>query len=154
MVWNAQNLLPLASGNHAAYSAPNHAAYSAFNYAAYSAPNHAAYSAPNHAAYPSGAGPAWVPPAPGTGAGGASGAGFQGGYGPVARSEYATPAAWGPLPWTLDFAVGNGWPAVPSEQRINPHAVRPCSGTWATGIRDCASGPCPSMTSSTNGCKT
>ena len=155
MVWNAQNLLPLASGNHAAYSAPNHAAYSAFNHAAYSAPNHAAYSAPNHAAYsapnhaaysapnhaayPSGAGPAWVRPAPGTGAGGARGAGFQGGYGPVARSEYATPAAWGPLPWTLDFAVGNGWPAVPSEQRINPHAVRPPLqwhvGDWDPGLR-------------------
>lgn len=163
MVWNAQNLFPLASGNHAAYSAPNHAAYSAFNHAAYSAPNHAAYSAPNHAAYsapnhaaysapnhaaysapnhaayPMAPGPAWAAPAPGTGAGGSSGAGFLGGYGPVARAEYATPAALGPVPWTLDFAVGNGWPPVPVDQRINPYAYDPPlqwqTGDWDPGLR-------------------
>jgi hypothetical protein len=163
MVWNAQNLFPLASGNHAAYSAPNHAAYSAPNHAAYSAPNHAAYSAPNHAAYsapnhaaysapnhaaysapnhaayPGSAGPVWAAPAPGTGAGGSSGAGFLGGYGPVARAEYATPAALGPVPWTLDFAVGNGWPAVPVDQRINPYAFDPPlqwqTGDWDPGLR-------------------
>ncbi len=155
MVWNAQNLFPLASGNHAAYSAPNHAAYSAPNHAAYSAPNHAAYSAPNHAAYsapnhaayaapnhaayPAAPGPLWGPPGAGTGAGGASGAGFQGGYGPVARSEYATPAALGPLPWTLDFAVGNGWPPLPVDQRINPYAFDPPlqwqAGDWDPGLR-------------------
>ena len=155
MVWNAQNLFPLASGNHAAYSAPNHAAYSAPNHAAYSAPNHAAYSAPNHAAYsapnhaaysapnhaayPGAAGPVWAAPAPGTGAGGSSGAGFLGGYGPVARAEYATPAALGPVPWTLDFAVGNGWPSVPVDQRLNPYAFDPPlqwqTGDWDPGLR-------------------
>lgn len=163
MVWTAQNLFPLGSGNHAAYSAPNHAAYSAPNHAAYSAPNHAAYSAPNHAAYsapnhaaysapnhaaysapnhaayPGAAGAVWAAPAPGTGAGGSSGAGFLGGYGPVARAEYATPAALGPVPWTLDFAVGNGWPPVPVDQRINPYAFAPPlqwqTGDWDPGLR-------------------
>ena len=163
MVWNAQNLFPLTSGNHApygahnhaaysapnhaaysapnhaAYSAPNHAAYSAPNHAAYSAPNHAAYSAPNHAAYPAGAALPWAAPLPGTGAGGASGSGFLGGYGPVARSEYATPAALAPVPWTLDFAVGNGWPPVPVDQRLNPYAFDPPlqwqTGDWDPGLR-------------------
>jgi hypothetical protein len=148
MVWNAQNS-PFAGGsNYAAYSAPNYAAYSAPNYAAYSGPNYAAYSAPNYAAYtthnyaaysspnyaayPGVMAPAAaLPVAPasmiggGTGAGGASGSGFVGGYGPIARFEYATPAALAPLPWVLDFANGDGWPSFPFELRINPYAFDP-----------------------------
>jgi hypothetical protein len=150
MVWNAQNS-PFASNysaygapNYAASSGPNYAAYGAPNYAGYSGPNYAAYAAPNYAAHPGsnyaahsapnyGAHPVVVstppmpvgasPMAPGTtGAGGASGAGFAGGYGPVARFEYATPAALAPVPWVLDFALGDGWPSFPFELRINPYA--------------------------------
>ncbi|MDR7269383.1 membrane-associated phospholipid phosphatase [Pelomonas saccharophila] len=62
--------------------------------------------------------------APATGAGGSSGAGFMGGYGPVARFEYATPAALSPLPWVMDFAQGDGWSPFPFEQRINPYDPR------------------------------
>lgn len=154
MVWNAQNLLPWSAGNYAAYSGPNYAAYTAPNYAAYTgpnyaahtSPNYAAYSAPNDAAYTAPSHAAQMPapgvplePRPATGAGGASGRGFLGGYGPVARSEYATPAALGGVPWSLDFAVGNGWPGFPVEQRLNPYALAPAlqyqPGDWDPGLR-------------------
>jgi hypothetical protein len=139
MVWNAQNSAFTGGLNYAAYSAPNYAAYSAPNYAAYSAPNYAAYTAPNYAAYSSPNYAALTGPAPvvgspvaptiaiggGTGAGGASGSGFVGGYGPVARFEYATPAGLAPLPWVLDFANGDGWPPFPFELRLNPKAFDP-----------------------------
>jgi len=129
--YSAPNFAAYAAPNFAAYAAPNFAAYAAPNFAAYAAPNFAAYAAPNFAAY---APPAWggpgAPPPPalvggGTGAGGASGTGFVGGYGPVARFEYATPAGLGPLPWILDFASGDGWPSFPLEQRLNPYAFDP-----------------------------
>lgn len=160
MVWNAQNMSQLDSSNHAAftspnhgpygapnhgpYSSPNHAAYSTPNHAAFSAPNHAAFSAPNHAAFSapnhaaSLAAAAWLPApwaGPATGAGGGSGLGFAGGYGPVARSEYATPAALAPLPWSLDFAVGNGWPGFPTDLRFNPYQFK-TTLRWQTGDWD------------------
>jgi hypothetical protein len=141
-----QNYAAYGAPNYAAYSAPNYAAYSAPNYAAYSAPNYAAYSSPNYAAYPGIMAPAAaLPMAPasmiagGTGAGGASGSGFIGGYGPIARFEYATPAALAPLPWVLDFANGDGWPSFPFELRINPYACDPPlqwqPGDWDPGLR-------------------
>ena len=73
-----------------------------------------------------GAGPAGADPASMVvrmGAGHASGAGFAGGYGDVARSDYATPAALAPIPWTLDFSAGNGWPAFPAGHRFKPDAL-------------------------------
>jgi hypothetical protein len=145
------NYAAYGSPNYAAYGAPNYAAYSAPNYspsyAAYSAPNYApnyaAYSAPNYApnyaaygganyaAYPVAAAAVSAPASPvpmlagGTGAGGASGSGFIGGYGPVPRFEYATPAALAPLPWVLDFASGDGWPSFPLDLRIKPSDFDP-----------------------------
>lgn len=135
----APNYAAYAAPNYAAYSAPNYAAYASPNYAAYSAPNYAAYAAPNYAAHP-GSGPLQAMPAAApTGAGGASGMGFAGGYGPVARFEYATPAALAPLPWTLDFAQGDGWPPFPFAQRINPYACQPHlewrPGDWDPALR-------------------
>lgn len=157
MVWNSQNLSFIGSPNYAAYSGPNYAAYSGPNYAAYSAPNYAvysgpnyaAYSAPNYAAYSSpnyAAMPeAGMPPASrqapplvvgaGTGAGGASGTGFLGGYGPVARFEYATPAALGPLPWILDFANGDEWPPFPTALRLNPKDFEWQTSDWDPALR-------------------
>ncbi|MFO1330767.1 MAG: hypothetical protein U1F56_25725 [Rubrivivax sp.] len=145
MVWSSQNLSFPGSPNYAAYAAPNYAAYAAPNYAAYAAPNYAAYAAPNDAAY---AAPNAAPPAlalaagPGravagsTGAGGASGSGFAGGYGPVARFEYATPAALAPIPWSLDFAAGDGWPSFPFENQLDPDRVPPWQpGDWDPGLR-------------------
>jgi hypothetical protein len=160
MVWNAQNS-PFAGGfNFGAYSAPNHAAYSAPNHAAYSAPNHAPYASPNHAAYTSPNHPAnsssnhaayaamapasvLVPMLPmttgGTGAGGASGSGFLGGYGQLNRFEYATPSALAPLPWVLDFALGDGWPSFPFDQRIDPYQFKTAMewqpGDWDPALR-------------------
>lgn len=158
MFRSAYNLSFAGSPNHAAYTAPNHAAYVGPNHAAYAAPNHAAYAGPNHAAY---AGPnhaayagpnhaAYAPPGPsvmlvpaitqvgtGTGAGHASGTGFLGGYGPIARFEYATPAALGPLPWVLDFATGDGWPSFPLEQQLDPvsHQLHWQNSDWDPGLR-------------------
>lgn len=121
----APNYAAYAAPNYAAYVAPNYAAYAAPNYAAYAAPNYAAYAAPNYAAFPVAPPPGMRPPpgGGGTGAGGASGSGFLGGYGPVARFEYATPAALGPIPWSLDFAAGDGWPPFPVDVRIDPRRV-------------------------------
>lgn len=117
--------------NHAAYGAPNHAAYVAPNHAAYAGPNHAAYASPNHAAYAAPNHAAYVHPlvmttvpAPGTGAGSPSGSGFLGGYGPIARFEYATPAALAPIPWVLDFATGDGWPSFPLEQQLDARRLQ------------------------------
>lgn len=139
MPWTANNQ---AAYNQAAYNqaAYNQAAYNqaAYNQAAY---NQAAY---NQAAYPAGplAGgplPPGLVPAGATGAGNPSGSGFLGGYGPVARFEYATPAALGPLPWTLEFSFGNGWPGFPFRQRINPYDCTPpleyTPGEWDPGLR-------------------
>lgn len=56
-----------------------------------------------------------------TGAGSASGNGFLGGYGPVARFEYATPAGLAPLPWVMDITEGDGWPSFPHALRLNPY---------------------------------
>ena len=90
----------------------------------------------------SGAGPAGADPASMVvrmGAGHASGAGFAGGYGDVARSDYATPAALAPIPWTLDFSAGNGWPAFPAGHRFKPDApglkLEWRTGDWDPGLR-------------------
>lgn len=56
----------------------------------------------------------------GTGAGSAGGRGFLGGYGAIARFEYATPVGLSPLPWSADFTVGEGWPPYPVEHRLDP----------------------------------
>jgi hypothetical protein len=150
MVWNAQNSFfaggfntggytapnhaayfapnhpPYSSPNHSPYTSPNHSPYSAPNHPPYSSPNHAAYSSPNHAAnsvFPATlAVPVISTGTTGTtGAGGASGSGFAGGYGPVARFEYATHAGVAPLPWVLDFAISEDWPSFPFELRIDPN---------------------------------
>ena len=136
--YSSPNYPAQGSHNYAAYSAPNYPAQGSHNYAAYSAPNYPAQGSHNYAAYPMMMGaPALRPPA--TGAGGASGAGFAGGYGPVARSDYATPAALGPLPWALDFQVGNGWPSLPVAQRLDPYSFNPPLqwqvGEWDPGLR-------------------
>ena len=119
----APNHAAYVAPNHAAYAGPNHAAYAGPNHAAYAGPNHAAYAGPNHAAYVQPVGAPVLMAANGTGAGSPSGTGFLGGYGPVARFEYATPAALGPIPWVLDFATGDGWPSFPLAQQINPVAL-------------------------------
>jgi hypothetical protein len=116
----APNHAAYVAPNHAAYAGPNHAAYSGPNHAAYAGPNHAAYGAPNHAAYMHPVTAPMLVAAVGTGAGSASGTGFLGGYGPIARFEYATPVALGPLPWVLDFATGDGWPSFPLAQQLDP----------------------------------
>ncbi|WP_284620213.1 hypothetical protein [Aquabacterium humicola] len=142
--YGAPNYAAYGGPNYAAYSAPNYAATSAPNYAAYAAPNYAAQGSPNYAAMPGGG--AVAPMAPGvvlagngTGAGGASGTGFLGGYGPVARFEYATPAALGPLPWILDFAHGDGWPPFPTELRLRQQDLATRlewqPGDWDPGLR-------------------
>ena len=68
-----------------------------------------------------------------------SGTGFFGGYGRIDRSDYATPANLGPIPWTLDFADGNGWPAFPAAQRFDPNALglklEWQTGDWDPGLR-------------------
>jgi membrane-associated phospholipid phosphatase len=158
MVWNAQNSPFAGSGNFASYSGPNYGAYSGPNYGAYSGPNYGAYTGPNYGAYggpnygaysaPNYAansvppGVAVSPPASlamavgtGTGAGGASGSGFVGGYGPVARFEYATSGAQGPMPWVLDFGLGDGWPSFPFELRIDPYQYVP-EMQWQVGDWD------------------
>lgn len=129
--YSAANFAAYGSPNFAAYGSPNFAAYGSPNFAAYAAPNFAAYGSPNFAAYPArGALPGpMLAPGPetlgGTGAGGATGSGFLGGYGPVARFEYATPAGLAPLPWALDFANGDGWPPFPLRARIDPQKCKP-----------------------------
>jgi len=121
--YGAPNHAAYFAPNHAAYAGPNHAAYVGPNHAAYAGPNHAAHGAANHAAHPYPAGALkLMPGGNGTGAGSASGTGFREGYGPIARFEYATPAALGPLPWVLDFATGDGWPSFPLAQQIDPIA--------------------------------
>ena len=50
----------------------------------------------------------------------ASGAGYVGGYGTIARSAYATPAELGAKPWALDFSPKDGWLGFPTHQRVNP----------------------------------
>lgn len=154
MVWNPPsswqsgsfNHPALGSHNHAAYGSPNHAAYGSPNHAAYGSPNHAAYGSPNHAAYGSPNHAAYgspnhaaMPALGQTGAGMPSGAGFLGGYGPVARSDYATPASLGPLPWTLDFSPGNGWQGFPTQLRLNPADFTPPlewkTSDWDPGLR-------------------
>ncbi|RZL37440.1 MAG: phosphatase PAP2 family protein, partial [Rubrivivax sp.] len=97
---------------------------------------------PSWGSYPAAAAPVFVTgSSPATGAGGSSGAGFMGGYGPVTRFEYATPAALSPLPWVMDFAQGDGWPAFPLEQRINPYdpmfskALEWENGDWDPALR-------------------
>lgn len=137
------------SGNQAAYLSGNQAAVVSGNQAAYASGNQAAYLSGNQAAYQSGNQAATLPMAwgPGaalraggsTGAGNPSGHGFLGGYGPVLRSDYATPAALGPVPWVLDFARGNGWAPFPTGQRLNPHDFAPPLqwqvGDWDPGLR-------------------
>ncbi len=148
MVWNATspfggspNYAAYAAPNYAAFAAPNYAAHAAPNYAAFAAPNYAAHAAPNYAAY---AAPAMGSmPLPlqsavagnGTGAGGASGSGFVGGYGPVERFEYATPAALGPIPWALDFATGDGWPPFPLDQKYDSGRLEWQTLDWDPGLR-------------------
>ena len=154
MGWNVYNQ---AAYNQAAYNqaAFNQAAFNqsahnqaAFNQAAFnqSAHNQAAF---NQAAYNQAATVQVVPGVTGmqpmphlarTGAGMPSGAGFLGGYGDVARCDYATPVDLGPLPWTLDFSVSDGmWSGFPVEQRINPYSFDPplqwTTGQWDPGLR-------------------
>ncbi|HEY9110042.1 MAG TPA: phosphatase PAP2 family protein [Roseateles sp.] len=147
MVWNAQNspYSPNFSGhaapNFSGHAAPNFSGHASPNFSGHASPNFSGHAAPNfsgHAspnfsgnftpvwpAFPAAAAPVVVMgAAPATGAGGSSGAGFMGGYGPVARFEYATPAALSPLPWVMDFAQGDGWPSFPFDQRINPYDAR------------------------------
>lgn len=127
-VFSSPNYAAGSGHNYAALGAPNYAALGAPNYAALGSPNYAVFSAPNYAAQPGASGAMLLNGAligPGTGAGGASGTGFAGGYGPVARFEYATPAGLGPLPWILDFANGDGWPPFPLDLRLNPNAFNP-----------------------------
>ncbi len=161
MVWNAQNLYPHHAGNSAAMGseniaarpAGNVAAQAALNIAARGAGNIAARGARNVAAVAAAniaamrvagleaglADAGWGDGGGHTGAGNPSGSGFAGGYGPVDRWEYATPTALAPVPWTMDFAIGNGWLAFPVDQRINPHAFDPPlqwqTGDWDPGLR-------------------
>ncbi|HRH85828.1 MAG TPA: hypothetical protein PLO41_03180 [Rubrivivax sp.] len=51
----------------------------------------------------------------------ASGSGFLSGYGPVARSAYATPLELGLKTWTLDFSPVSGGVAFPTDARLNPY---------------------------------
>jgi len=151
MVWNAQNSVfasnvPAHIALDAAANVPAHIALAAApnvaaNVAAQAAPNVAAnvssYVMP---AMPAGGAPmVTVVQATNTGAGGASGTGFLGGYGPVARYEYATPAALAPIPWMMDFAEGDGWPSFPYALRINPYAgetpVEWRASDWDPGLR-------------------
>jgi hypothetical protein len=137
--YGSPNHAAYGSPNHAAYGSPNHAAFFSPNHAAYGSPNHAAYGSPNHAAYNSPNHAAWFSGGGATGAGMPSGAGFLGGYGTVIRSDYATPASLGPLPWTLDFAAGNGWPGFPTAHRLNPADFNPPlqfkTSDWDPGLR-------------------
>jgi hypothetical protein len=151
--YSAPNYGANGGHNYGAYSAPNYGAhaghnYGAYvgpNYGAYVGPNYGAYAAPNYAVYPV-MGPASAAPFPtapavagGTGAGSASGGGFATGYGPVARFEYATPAGLAPVPWVLDFALSDGWPSFPFDQRINPYHFLPAlewqAGDWDPALR-------------------
>jgi hypothetical protein len=139
MVWNAQNspyspnFSGHASPNFSGHASPNFSGHASPNFSGHASPNFSGHAAPNFsgdlttswASHPAAAAPAVVTgAAPATGAGGSSGAGFMGGYGPVARFEYATPAALSPLPWVMDFAQGDGWPSFPFDQRINPYDAR------------------------------
>jgi hypothetical protein len=147
MVWNAQNspyspnfsghaspnFSGHASPNFSGHASPNFSGHAAPNFSGHASPNFSGHASPNFsgnfttnwATYPGAAAPVAVTgDAPATGAGGSSGAGFMGGYGPVARFEYATPAALSPLPWVMDFAQGDGWPSFPFDQRINPYDSR------------------------------
>ncbi len=147
--YSAPNYAAHGGHNYGAYGAPNYAAHAAPNYspnyAAHAAPNYAAHSAPNYGASASPAGPGlFLAPVPmgsggATGAGGASGSGFVAGYGHVARFEYATPAALAPLPWVLDFALGEGWPSFPLDLRLDPYAFSPHMSwqlaDWDPGLR-------------------
>ncbi|MBI3349588.1 MAG: phosphatase PAP2 family protein [Burkholderiales bacterium] len=114
-----------ASPNFSGHAAPNFSGHASPNFSGHASPNFSGNFTPAWTAYPAAAAPvAVMGAAPATGAGGSSGAGFMGGYGPVARFEYATPAALSPLPWVMDFAQGDGWPSFPFEQRINPYDTR------------------------------
>lgn len=154
MAWFSFNQYPVGSNNQSAAGSYNQRALGSFNQSAMGALNQAAGSANqmalgsfnqmalgsfNQMAMPPNlnhAGPGWVAQAGGlTGAGNPSGAGFLGGYGPVARSDYATPANLAPIPWALDFTIGNGWKAFPTDQMLNPY-VRPQPVEWRTGDWD------------------
>lgn len=143
MVWNAQNFSILGSPNIGVYRSPNIGVIGGPNIGVYSSPNIGVYGSPNigvrgaanlglQAAVLRGAvdnadepGVAVLEHAPGTGAGSSSGTGFIGGYGPIQRFEYATPAALGPLPWSPDFTFGDGWLPFPVDQRIDPYRFKP-----------------------------
>lgn len=136
------NQMAVGSLNQSAMGAFNQSAQGAFNQAAGSA-NQMAQGSFNQMAMPMAgghAGPVWVALAGGqTGAGNPSGSGFLGGYGPVARSDYATPANLAPIPWALDFSIGNGWRAFPTDQMLNPYGREPPmewrTGDWDPGLR-------------------
>ena len=158
MSWFSFNQYPVGSNNQRALGSFNQSAMGAFNQAAGSAnqmalgslnqmavasANQMAVGSLNQMALPlvvSHAGPGWLAPAGGqTGAGSPSGTGFLGGYGPVARSDYATPANLAPIPWALDFSIGNGWKAFPTDQMLNPYGrAQPLewrTGDWDPGLR-------------------
>ncbi|WP_457420647.1 hypothetical protein [Roseateles sp. P5_E7] len=151
MVWNAQN--SFFSPNVGAYGAHNVGAGSSYNVGAHGSHNVGAHGSHNVGAHGSHnvgahgshnvgahgshnvASNVWASGAAAavpvvvashnTGAGSASGTGFLGGYGAVARFEYATPAGLAPLPWVMDFTEGDGWPSFPYAVRINPYPVTP-----------------------------
>lgn len=72
-----------------------------------------------------------------TGGGMPSGTGFIGGYGPVPRSGYATPADLGAKPWALAFQGEAGWGSYPLELRVDPVAngLHWRTDDWDPGLR-------------------
>ena len=82
----------------------------------------------------------WYAPAGQTGGGQASGSGWVGGYGPVARSAYATPMELGPKPWTTDYAHDDsGASLYPTGAFVNPYGSSPPlewrTDDWDPGLR-------------------
>lgn len=72
-----------------------------------------------------------------TGGGMPSGTGYLGGYGPVPRSGYATPADLGAKPWALAFQGEAGWESYPLELRVDPVAggLHWRTEDWDPGLR-------------------
>ena len=68
-----------------------------------------------------------------------SGGGYAGGYGPIERSAYATPASLDFKPLAADFLVASGELAYPTDHRINPHNFTPPLAwrgeDWDPGLR-------------------
>jgi hypothetical protein len=74
-----------------------------------------------------------------TGGGQASGTGWRGGYGPIQRSAYATPAELGFKPWTPDYMHDdNGASLYPTGFFANPTSNPPLvwqTEDWDPGLR-------------------